>query len=73
MQPYANLSGNSGVESFKTDDESITVKFRNNAKRYKYSAAQNGSHIATMKQLANSGKGLSAYIGKNKQILKFSF
>lgn len=70
MKPYANLSGDSGVESFDFTDTAIKVKFRKNAKIYVYDQSHNGHHIAIMKQLANSGHGLSAYIAKNKKTLQ---
>ena len=72
MQKYANVSRKSGVDSFEITDSAIKVRFKNNAKIYTYTVAQNGSHVATMKQLAKSGKGLSGYIGKYRDTLKFT-
>lgn len=73
MQPYANLSGNSGVESFAIIENGIKVKFRHNSKVYTYTVSLNGSQTITdMVNLANIGKGLSGFIGKNKAKLKFT-
>lgn len=73
MKKYANKHGNSGVDEYLITDSSIKVKFRHGNKIYVYSESVTGSsHIKTMKSLAESGRGLSTYIAKNKDILKFT-
>jgi len=72
MTPYLNYSGKSSVESYSVEENSITVKFKNNQMNYTYSAFQNGNHIAEMKRLAKSGSGLGGYIAKNKKELAFT-
>lgn len=72
MQPYANLSGNTGVDSFDIIDDGIKVKFKYSHKIYTYTSDLNGEQtIKTMADLAIAGKGLSGFIGKNKESLKF--
>ena len=71
MQPYKNLSGQSGVESYMYEDKSITVKFKAKNKsgydtyKYTYTSAS-PSEIEEMKRLADVGQGLQTYI--NQQV-----
>jgi hypothetical protein len=65
MSPYANRSGDSGVVSYATDSDSITVRFRS-GESYTYtyeSAGQN--NVEQMKRLAHQGKGLSTFVSRN--------
>ena len=72
MKPYTSLSGKqSGVIGFDDTDDSITVQFHS-GRPYKYDIANNGSHIATMIKLAHAQKGLSTYISKHRNVLKFT-
>lgn len=62
MEPYANLSGDSGVEAFEISADSIRVRFRH-GETYVYNARAPGPHeVEHMKKLARAGKGLSTYI-----------
>jgi len=62
VQPYANLSGNSGVVAYRIGTQSIAVKFKDgNEYLYTYGSA-GPTNIETMKKLAAQGKGLSAFI-----------
>ena len=64
MERYKNLGGNSGVEAFKVEDQSIAVKFFTGGS-YLYDADSPGLvHIEKMKQLAEDGEGLNGYINK---------
>ena len=73
MRKYANLHGNSGVSEFLPAEDSITIQFRDDDKLYVYSHAITGKqHVDLMKSLAAAGRGLSTYIAKNKNRLKFS-
>jgi len=68
MERYANRSGNSPITGFQIEDESLTVWF--GRKPYTYSYNRAGSmHVETMKRLAKSGSGLSAYITRNVKYL----
>lgn len=65
MQPYANLSGNSGVVSYELGDGQITVLFRNGW-YYLYTDDSSGAqNIAQMQILAQEGMGLSTYISQH--------
>jgi hypothetical protein len=62
VQPYLNLSGNSGVAAYETAPQAIAVQFGDGAV-YVYTWASAGrSHVEQMKRLAQDGRGLSAYI-----------
>lgn len=62
MTPYKNISGNSGVRAYATSDDSITVEFEDGG-TYLYTTDSAGAHhVAQMKKLAQTGRGLSAYI-----------
>jgi len=70
MERYTNLRGNSPITHFQIESDRITVWFRG-TKSYTYSYERAGqSHVETMKTLARSGSGLSAYITKN---VKFDY
>jgi hypothetical protein len=62
MQPYKNLSGNSGVVAYEAGGDSIIVEFEDGA-IYRYTAdSAGGANIEIMKQLAREGRGLSTFI-----------
>lgn len=62
MQPYANLSGDSGVVAFEIGETSIIVLFKN-GKHYEYNEIKPGAEtVERMKALALSGRGLGSYI-----------
>lgn len=65
MTPYKNCRGNSPVIAFEYDDRSIRVMFKSRM-TYEYLRSQIGeSNFQIMKQLAEEGSGLSAFITKN--------
>jgi hypothetical protein len=65
MERYANRNGNSPITNYQIEDEEIIVWFKGR-KSYSYSYRKTGKiHVETMKSLARSGSGLSAYITKN--------
>ena len=65
MEPYINLSGNSGVAAFEIMDDSITVRFKDGGK-YLYTYWSAGAeHVERMKTLAANGNGLNSYINKH--------
>jgi len=63
LQHYLDLNHDSGVASYEIGHEFIRVQFKKNSKIYTYSYASAGyQHIENMKQLAQYGDGLNAYI-----------
>lgn len=73
MQTYKNLNKNSSVKEYEYSDSDITVVFKEKTKKgfdtYTYSYLKPGrSHVEEMKQLADLGKGLGGYIGKNRDV-----
>jgi hypothetical protein len=69
MEPYGNLSGNSGVTAYAEADSYIEVQFRG-GRVYTYSYAHAGiEHVEQMKLLARAGKGLSTYISRHARNL----
>lgn len=65
MERYANKSGNSPITHYQINSDSITVWFKG-GKSYTYSHSGAGmSNVETMKYLARSGSGLSAFITRN--------
>ena len=68
MEPYKNLSGQSGVLAYGIGATYIIVQF--NAGQYtfyKYTYVSAGSSaVETMKSLAQQGQGLNSYISTYK-------
>lgn len=65
MERYSNRSGNSPITHFEIEDERIIVWFKG-GKSYSYSYYKAGrNNVETMKSLAKSGSGLSAFITRN--------
>jgi hypothetical protein len=65
MEPYQNLSGNSGVESYECAADWIKVRFQRGP-TYVYDHTTPGQlHVERMKELARAGRGLSTYISQN--------
>ncbi len=66
MERYENKGGNSGVSAYEIGDDFILIKFSRNTKIYRYSYRIAGqTHVENLKQLAQNGRGLNAYI-KNR-------
>lgn len=64
MQPYANLSRNSGISAYDTTPDAIVVRYRNGW-HYAFTTASTGaSNVAEMQRLAAAGAGLSAFIAR---------
>ncbi|MCH8518733.1 hypothetical protein LAT59_03145 [Candidatus Gracilibacteria bacterium] len=69
MIPYKNINGDSGVISYEYGEDYIKVKFKDNS-IYVYTYESAGKiHIDKMKQLADLGQGLNAYINTNVKYL----
>lgn len=68
MEPYRNLSGDSGVEAFEIGDDFVAVRFKSGTV-YWYTAASVGArHLAALKRLAERGQGLSTYISQHAEV-----
>jgi hypothetical protein len=66
MKSYANNRGNSPITHYEINSQSITVWFKGgNPYNYSYNGKAGKYHVDTMKKLAFSGTGLSAYITQN--------
>ncbi len=64
LQPYGNSSGRSGVDSYAYGTKWVVVQFRDGS-AYLYTEKSCGANrIAEMKQLADSGFGLNAFLTK---------
>lgn len=65
MEKYKNLGGNSNINSFKIEGNSIEVQF-NDGSIYLYNDVRPGSAaVEEMKRLALNGSGLNSYINRN--------
>ena len=65
MPRYANLNGHSGVASYETTRDSITLRFVN-GDRYLYTYARPGRDaVDRMKALAKAGRGLSTFVAQH--------
>ena len=62
---YKNKSGNSSVVGYKINSDSIEISFGSAIYRYNNNSAGH-SIIETMKQLAQSGRGLNSFINSVK-------
>ena len=73
MRPYLNKSGRSGVSQYEITDDSIIIIFLNSRTRYLYSNSLTSEyHVSSMKKYAVAGIGLSTYITKHRDVLKFT-
>ncbi len=65
MPRYRNLSGHSGVQSYETTADSITLRFVN-GERYVYTHARPGrAAVDRMKALAQAGEGLATFVSQH--------
>lgn len=70
MRTYSNKGGDSNVRTYEYGEDWIAVTFSDGS-TYEYQSAKIGQHhIARMKQLADSGKGLNAYINTHPEVSK---
>ncbi|AWV87171.1 hypothetical protein NVT87_05390 [Acinetobacter radioresistens] len=66
LEPYKDVSGKSHIEFYYIGSDYIMVQFKGSAKQYVYTYISAGEHhVEKMKQLAVSGKGLTAYINQH--------
>lgn len=65
MQPYKNLSGDSGVTAYEIRPRAIVVRFQDGWS-YEYTdVSVSPAAIREMRRLALEGRGLSTYISQN--------
>jgi len=65
MPTYANRGGDSGVVSYETTPDSITVVFRDGSEYLYDSGAPGSADVEQMKSLAEAGEGLNEYINRH--------
>lgn len=64
-RPYKSLGGISGVRYFSLGPSSIYIWFKDDD-GYEYNDVRPGpQHVATMKRLAEEGRGLATYINQH--------
>jgi hypothetical protein len=70
MQAYKNLGGDSNVEAYKCQSDSITIKFMSGKDQfYLYNHIRPGAvHVEQMKALAAAGQGLNSYVSRNLRL-----
>jgi hypothetical protein len=65
MKTYRDIDGDTGVAAYEYGPDWIQVEFKTGSV-YEYTYASAGQNkIETMKQLADSGEELNAFINKN--------
>jgi hypothetical protein len=63
---YKNLDGDSGIANYEIDGPAIIIEFVNAKERYVYDFSVPGeAHVASMKALADQGRGLATYISQH--------
>jgi hypothetical protein len=68
MEPYNNISGNSKVRKYRTEEKAISIQFANN-EVYEYSYTSAGKHhVERMKLLARAGWGLGSYVEEQAKL-----
>lgn len=68
MKPYTDLNGDSGISAYDYGNDWITVQFKHGGTYSYQSSAIGAQHISAMKQLADAGDGLNAYINTNPTV-----
>ncbi len=65
MEPYRNITGNSGVRAYEIGGDYITIEFSDGAV-YRYTNASAGQeNVERMKGLAEAGQGLNTFLSTN--------
>lgn len=62
MKPYKDLDNNSQIEQYRHDKDSITIRFKDGTERDCTMEKVGTFQIKKLKHLADSGRGLDAYI-----------
>ncbi|MDK3024940.1 hypothetical protein QO239_20310 [Cupriavidus taiwanensis] len=64
MEPYRNLSGNSGIDAYELGPDHIRVRF-DDGRVYTYDYRSTGrGNVEQMKRLAIAGRGLCSFISQ---------
>ena len=65
MTTYNDATGTSGITAFTSNNDSITIEYKNGS-AYQYSDhTASSANVGHMKSLAVSGQGLNSFINKN--------
>ena len=68
MQPYANLSGQSGVVAYAIEADAVRLRFQG-GDEYRYTAAGVGrDNLEQMVRLARQGRGLATFISRTPAV-----
>ena len=68
MTPYKDINGDSGVLGYEYGEDWIRIQFKGGG-IYEYRASNIGvGNLSIMKQLADSGDGLNAFINTNPEV-----
>ncbi|MCK8061153.1 MULTISPECIES: hypothetical protein [unclassified Fusibacter] len=62
MIRYKDIDSDSGVQAYEIDSDSITVQFKGGGLYYFTYKSAGRDHVERMKQLAEAGDGLNAFI-----------
>lgn len=65
MKTYRDIGGDSGVASYETATDSITVQFKDGAVYLYTNSSAGAQNIQKMKMLAENGNGLNSFINTN--------
>jgi hypothetical protein len=68
MKRYQNLSGDSGVDAYEIGEDFIKVRFRQGAVYWYTGEGVGARHLAELKRLALSGRGLGTYISRHAEV-----
>ena len=68
MEPYKNLSGNSGVESFEIGPDFVRVQFHDEPPYLCTDQSVGHENVERMKHLDRSGTGLSTFISQHPEV-----
>ncbi|MBL4644628.1 MAG: hypothetical protein JKX80_02055 [Candidatus Pacebacteria bacterium] len=66
MQSYKDTDNDSNIEAYEYDENSITIRFKDNSE-YEYIGDSVSFYVLNqMKALADAGDGLNAFINENR-------
>jgi len=69
MTHYADTDHDSGIAEYWIEADAIEIRFKNSPKIYRYDATRPGrAAVERMKQLAERGDGLHAYVNSIKHL-----
>ena len=68
MKHYRNLSGHSGVDAYEIGDDFVKVRFKPGVVYWYTEESVGAQHLAALKRLALSGRGLSTYISQHAEV-----